>query len=95
MSSSRNGDLAHAHPIATPAFAPTTDPVCGVAVDPVASKHRVEHGGQTYHFCSAGCRAKFEAAPSRFLNSRAAPVAAQPGAIYSRYRCWRSRWADT
>ncbi len=40
-----------------------TDPVCGMKVDPATSKHRAEHGGQTFHFCSAGCRAKFVADP--------------------------------
>ena len=29
----------------------TTDPVCGMVVDTVISKHRAEHGGQAYHFC--------------------------------------------
>ena len=44
-----------------------TDPVCGMRVDPATSKHRTEHGGTTFHFCSAGCRAKFEANPDKYL----------------------------
>jgi Cu+-exporting ATPase len=43
------------------------DPVCGMDVDPHASKYRAEHGGRTYHFCSAGCRTKFAADPMRYL----------------------------
>src|SRR5581483_11492917 len=33
----------------------TTDPVCGMAVDP-GSAPRHDHGGRTYFFCSEGCR---------------------------------------
>ena len=33
------------------------DPVCGMAVTP-DSPHRVEHGGRTWHFCSARCAAE-------------------------------------
>ena len=41
------------------------DPVCGMNIDPAASPHQAEHAGQTYHFCSAGCRAKFVKRPGR------------------------------
>lgn len=37
-----------------------TDPVCGMTVDPLTSPYRLESGGQTYWFCSAGCKAAFE-----------------------------------
>ncbi|MGT2440934.1 heavy metal translocating P-type ATPase [Bradyrhizobium betae] len=43
------------------------DPVCGMTVDPETSKHRFDHRGDTYHFCSAGCRTKFAAAPEQYL----------------------------
>ena len=39
------------------------DPVCGMTVDPATSKHRFDYRGETYHFCSAGCRTKFAADP--------------------------------
>jgi Cu+-exporting ATPase len=57
-----------------------------MAVDPAASKHRAEHGGQVFHFCSVGCRTKFVADPGRYLGGqdsvrRAEPVA--PGTIYT------------
>ena len=45
-----------------------TDPVCGMTVDPEATAHHHEVGGTSYHFCSAGCRAKFIANPERYLN---------------------------
>ncbi len=61
------------------------DPVCGMDVDPAASKHRAEHGGNTFHFCSAGCRAKFEADPARYVADGGEPAApaAPEGAIYT------------
>jgi len=43
-----------------------TDPVCGMAVEREGSPHFV-HDGQTYFFCSPGCREEFAAAPDRFL----------------------------
>ncbi len=43
-----------------------TDPVCGMTVDPVTAKYSFDHGGQRYHFCSAGCRGKFAASPDAY-----------------------------
>jgi P-type Cu+ transporter len=43
------------------------DPVCGMEVDPTTAKHRAEHAGTTYFFCSDSCRRKFEARPEDFL----------------------------
>jgi xanthine dehydrogenase accessory factor len=37
------------------------DPVCGMTVAVAGSKHTAEREGITYHFCSAGCRERFEA----------------------------------
>ena len=45
-----------------------TDPVCGMTVDPATARHRSEFQGTTYFFCAAGCKAKFEAAPERYLS---------------------------
>ncbi|MGH8428261.1 MAG: heavy metal translocating P-type ATPase [Gammaproteobacteria bacterium] len=44
------------------------DPVCGMTVEPATAKHRHEHDGKTYYFCSASCREKFVADPLRFLD---------------------------
>lgn len=46
------------------------DPVCGMTVDPDAGKPTHEHAGHTYHFCCAGCRDKFAAAPDGYLEAR-------------------------
>ena len=61
------------------------DPVCGMTVDPATSKHRVEHGGAVYHFCCAGCAAKFTADPAKYLKpSEATPKPpASAGVIYT------------
>ena len=63
---------------------PTLDPVCGMTVDPVKTAHHAEHAGHGYHFCSAGCRAKFVADPDQYLDRRApsAPKAL-PGAVWT------------
>ena len=60
------------------------DPVCGMSVDPRTAKHRAEHDGQPYFFCSAGCRTKFLADPERYLNPTEAPAAPVPeGTAYT------------
>lgn len=46
----------------------THDPVCGMEVEPEKTRERKEHEGQTYFFCSAGCRKKFEQDPKRFAH---------------------------
>ncbi len=57
---------------ATPETA--TDPVCGMSVDPARAAHSHTHDGQTWYFCCAGCRAKFEADPTRFVAAAPAPA---------------------
>ena len=55
----------------------TTDPVCGMKVDPATARHSHIHDGITYYFCCEGCRAKFAAAPAKYLAGAAtnAPAA--------------------
>ncbi|MBN8921766.1 MAG: copper-translocating P-type ATPase [Rhodanobacter sp. 68-29] len=43
------------------------DPVCGMSVDPATAKHRSVHEGRDMYFCCAGCKAKFDAEPLRYL----------------------------
>lgn len=45
------------------------DPVCGMTVDPGTAKYRTEYSGTTYYFCSAGCKAKFDANPTSYLKA--------------------------
>jgi Cu+-exporting ATPase len=66
------------------AKADVLDPVCGMTVDPATSQHRFDYRGATFHFCSAGCRAKFAADPVSYLEKDSKPKAAAPeGAIYT------------
>jgi P-type Cu+ transporter len=44
-----------------------TDLVCGMKIDPATARHSYVHDGVTYHLCSDGCRAKFAAAPAKYL----------------------------
>jgi Cu+-exporting ATPase len=75
----------HHHPAANDA-SEVIDPVCGMTVNPAASPHLSDLRGETYHFCSAGCRSKFAAAPQRYLDKHrrnSEPDAAVPeGTIY-------------
>jgi Cu+-exporting ATPase len=59
------------------------DPVCGMTVDPAKTAHHADHAGKAFHFCSAGCRAKFVADPDRYLGDKKPAPAAPPGAIYT------------
>ena len=57
---------------ATPDSPVTTDPVCGMDVDPKGAKHRAEYAGRTYLFCCGGCRERFLADPERYLATASA-----------------------
>ena len=46
------------------------DPVCGMDVDPKTAKHGSEYAGHPYYLCSAGCKAKFETDPAKYLKTR-------------------------
>ena len=65
------------------------DPVCGMTVDPVKTAHHAAHAGQTYHFCSARCLARFEAEPTRFLavDATPEPMTEAPSAASTIYIC--------
>ena len=70
----------------------TKDPVCGMSVDPQTAKHRWEHAGKTYVFCSARCLQKFRDDPQSYLGAagtapRAAPRAASQGPADAVYTC--------
>ena len=58
------------------------DPVCGMTVDPHAARHRAEHRGHAYYFCSAGCRTKFVTDPQKYLGKRE-PEPVTAGTVYT------------
>jgi P-type Cu+ transporter len=58
------------------------DPVCGMTVDPHTAKHRADHRGHAFYFCSAGCRIKFISDPQKYLGVRELE-SVREGAIYT------------
>ena len=48
---------------------PTTvhDPVCHMDIDPATAAVTSEYQGQTYYFCSLGCKASFDKDPDKYL----------------------------
>ncbi|NBJ09452.1 heavy metal translocating P-type ATPase [Microvirga arsenatis] len=61
------------------------DPVCGMWVDPHSTRHKAEHNGHPYYFCSSGCKSKFVAEPVKYVEPavarKAEPV--PEGTIYT------------
>ena len=49
-------------------------------VDPTVSTHRSEHDGATFHFCSARCKATFDADPASYSSSGPDALADHDGA---------------
>jgi YHS domain-containing protein len=43
------------------------DPVCGMDVDPKTAAGKSEYKGQTYYFCSSGCKKAFDKEPDRYV----------------------------
>ncbi|CUT13505.1 Lead cadmium zinc and mercury transporting ATPase EC 3633 EC 3635 Coppertranslocating Ptype ATPase EC 3634 [Bradyrhizobium sp.] len=55
-------------------------------VDPATARHKLEHGGQTFYFCSDRCRSKFEADPAKYVQGKtqqAQSAVVPEGAIYT------------
>ena len=61
------------------------DLVCGMSVDPEVAQHKIEHAGDNYYFCSAGCKQKFSADPDHYISgAHKEPQAEMPeGTIYT------------
>jgi Cu+-exporting ATPase len=62
------------------------DPVCGMTVDPLTSKHQANHKGATYYFCGPRCRERFIAEPVKYLQQHASgnqPAATPQGAVWT------------
>ncbi len=62
-----------------------TDPICGMQVKIVDDARSSDYGGETWYFCSAGCRARFNADPYFYTSGNAARLkpSAQPGAQWT------------
>ncbi len=55
------------------------DPVCGMKIDPAKAVGSSLFKGQTVHFCSRGCEAKFDSSPAQY----AGPAVTEPAACCS------------
>jgi Cu+-exporting ATPase len=60
-----------------------TDPVCGMKVDIGARGPSFDHRGETYYFCSQGCRTKFAADPERYLTKQGEAKPLPQGTLYT------------
>jgi P-type Cu+ transporter len=78
-------EAMHDHAASHAAAGTVKDPVCGMTVDPLTAKQRASFEETTFHFCSAGCKAKFEANPARYVADAGKQPTAPPaaGAIYT------------
>lgn len=43
------------------------DPVCDMDVDPKTAAGKSEYQGQTYYFCSPGCKKSFDKEPQKYV----------------------------
>src|SRR5271155_3807856 len=64
--------MSHLDPASSAAKA--KDPVCGMDVNPATARHKTQHNGEEYLFCSAGCLSKFRASPEKILASPPKPM---------------------
>lgn len=46
------------------------DPVCGMDVKKESAAGKSEYQGQTYYFCSEGCKKSFDADPQKYLEKK-------------------------
>lgn len=47
------------------------DPVCDMDVDPAKAAGSSIYHGQTYYFCSKGCKAEFDKDPGKYVGHQA------------------------
>jgi YHS domain-containing protein len=43
------------------------DPVCDMDVDPRTAAGKSDYQGQTYYFCSLGCKKAFDKEPGKYV----------------------------
>ena len=46
------------------------DPVCGMQVEEQNAAAKSEYNGQTYYFCSAGCKEKFDRDSEQYAQAK-------------------------
>lgn len=46
------------------------DLVCGMEIDPKQAAATSEYKGQTYYFCSIGCKKAFDKEPEKYISGQ-------------------------
>ncbi len=46
------------------------DPVCGMDIDERIAPAKSEYQGQTYYFCTPGCKREFDKNPEKFVSQK-------------------------
>jgi xanthine dehydrogenase accessory factor len=64
--SDRPGSGTPAKPTQAPTSTEAIDPICHMKVDPRTAKHVSNFGGQSYYFCCAGCKQRFDKDPAQY-----------------------------
>ena len=57
------------------------DLVCGMEIEPTNAAGRSEHIGQTYYFCGAKCKEKFDLNPEQYVD-KSAGTSKVPGLLH-------------
>ncbi len=47
------------------------DPVCGMSIEAASAAGRTDYKGQTYYFCGAKCKEKFDRSSEEYLGKSA------------------------
>ena len=55
------------------------DPVCGMDVDERSAAGKSEYKGQTYYFCSPGCKRSFDRDPEKYIGKPASGPPSEHG----------------
>ena len=46
------------------------DVVCGMVIDPKSTAGKSEYEGETYYFCSSGCKKAFDKEPEKYAKAQ-------------------------
>ena len=46
------------------------DPVCGMDINPNTAAGKSDYQGQTYYFCSTGCKKAFDRNPEKYVDAQ-------------------------
>ncbi len=50
------------------------DLVCDMDIDPETAAGKSEYKGETYHFCSGGCKVDFDGDPEKYIGGHRDPM---------------------